>query len=72
MLRAKIVNFLSFLVFLWVLSVIDSAEVSVLDENVVRKWSNITVDVRARRILSMGQGALFKTRLVGMLGPSGR
>jgi len=43
-----------------------------LEENVVRKWSNITVNVKKRQILSMGQGALYKTRLVGMLGPSGR
>jgi hypothetical protein len=42
------------------------------EENVVRKWSNITVNVKKRQILSMGQGSLYKTRLVGMLGPSGR
>lgn len=42
------------------------------DSIVVRKWMNITVDVRKRRILSMGSGKLYKTRLVGMLGPSGR
>lgn len=64
--------FFSIWILLAFVSLSDSSEVSSLDENVVAQWSNITVHVKRRQILSMGQGALYKSRLVGMLGPSGR
>ena len=42
------------------------------DPTVLVSWTNITMSVAHRRILSMGPGTLSKMRVVGMLGPSGR